>query len=61
MHAVSGFYHDAALLWALSRNKTVMEQVHPSAIPDGQEIAKNTRNFRFDGKEWGGLESSQLR
>ena len=47
----SALFHDAALLWAISRNKTMTEQqLHPYDKVDGLDIAMNTRNFTFEGK-----------
>ena len=47
----SALFHDAALLWAISRNKTMTDQQRdPYDRVDGRDIAMNTRNITFEGK-----------
>ncbi|KAI0236618.1 hypothetical protein LSAT2_012848 [Lamellibrachia satsuma] len=45
----TGLFHDAALLWAISLNKTRAQQLQAHATPDGFDVAKNYRDIHFEG------------
>ena len=47
----TGLFHDAALLWAISLNKTRAQQLQAHATPDGFDVAKNYRDIHFEGRK----------